>query len=343
MRLAGRGGLLGIFLVGILLSSPVQAKRAGPKDVPPVTVGGVQYRVPHFGVFHGKPQNGGHVQAWDLKSNQMLWDRVVYRIRYEPKLETDVQDVFITEIQVRGEHLFVKNERSEEFEMDLWSGRVRALSPLGPNTLLPADAERSAGPPTPTAPVNRTECQDPESDAYFFPKGWLGVRRERFDEDQFVRAWYSKHLRAMTEPSLSCGDGTGDAFRFLWLRTWGRPIAVRLHPSGGGASMAAVELDGSGGYGPGKVSRRAERKLTDAEWTKIANDVRALNFWELPAQTNDNGLDGARWILEGRERSQYHVVQRWSPKEGPYRELCISLLKLVGWLPTGNGKRDAIY
>jgi hypothetical protein len=98
--------------------------------------------VPHFGALHGKAQNGGYVQAWDVKSKQMLWDRVVYRIRYDPKLEKDVQDVFIAEIQVRGELLLVKDERSEVFEMDLSSGRVRALTALGPNTTLPADAER---------------------------------------------------------------------------------------------------------------------------------------------------------------------------------------------------------
>ena len=107
-----------------------------------MTVGGVQYKVPHFGAFHGKAQNGGYVQAWDIKSKQMLWDRLVYRIRYDPKLEKDVHDVFIAEIRVRGERLLVKNERSEEFEMDLSSGRVRALTALGPNTALPADAER---------------------------------------------------------------------------------------------------------------------------------------------------------------------------------------------------------
>jgi hypothetical protein len=139
--MAGRGVLLGVFS-GMVLAGTVQAKRAAPDDVPPVTAGGVQYRVPHFGAFHGQAQNGGYVQAWDVKSKRMLWDRVVYRIRYDPRLEKDVQDVFITEIQVHGERLLVKNERAEEFEMDLPSGRVRALTPLGPHTALPADAER---------------------------------------------------------------------------------------------------------------------------------------------------------------------------------------------------------
>ena len=119
-----------------------QARRAAPKDVPPVTAGGVQYRVPHFGALHGKAQNGGYVQAWDVKSKQMLWDRLVYTVRHDPKREQDGQDVFITAIRVRGTRLLVTNERSEQFEMDLPSGRVRALTSLGPDTGLPADGER---------------------------------------------------------------------------------------------------------------------------------------------------------------------------------------------------------
>ena len=69
--------------------------------------------VPHFGAFHGKEQNGGFVQAWDARKNQLLWDRMIYRIRYDRNLERDVQDVFITEIHLDGKTLFVTNESSE--------------------------------------------------------------------------------------------------------------------------------------------------------------------------------------------------------------------------------------
>jgi hypothetical protein len=102
----------------------------------------------------------------------------------------------------------------------------------------------------------------------------------------------------MGESSLSCGDEDGDAFRFLWLRTWGRPIAIRVHRSANGASVVAVELDGAGRYEAGKVCRRIERKLTDAESTAITSAVREVGFWALPTQIDDNELDGAEWIFE---------------------------------------------
>lgn len=59
------------------------AKRLPPKPVVPLVEDGVRYEVPHFGAFHGKEQNGGFVQAWDARKNQLLWDRMIYRIRYD--------------------------------------------------------------------------------------------------------------------------------------------------------------------------------------------------------------------------------------------------------------------
>ncbi|HEY0714058.1 MAG TPA: hypothetical protein VGF45_15365, partial [Polyangia bacterium] len=81
---------------------------------------------------------GRHVQAVDKKSGKPLWLREVYRVKVDPQLEGDVQDVFITGLRVRGRKLIVENERKERFEMDLASGRVRALGKLDPRTEIPA-------------------------------------------------------------------------------------------------------------------------------------------------------------------------------------------------------------
>ncbi len=120
-----------------LTHSSAFAKRSGPKEVAPVAAKGVIYKVPHFGFFHGKSQNGGFVQAWDAKTEKVLWDRMVYRIIYDPRMEKDVQDVFITKILIVGNNLLVTNEASEEFEMDILSGRVLALTPLGDRREVP--------------------------------------------------------------------------------------------------------------------------------------------------------------------------------------------------------------
>ena len=35
----------------------------------------------------------------------------------------------------------------------------------------------------------------------------------------------------------------------------------------------------------------------------------------------DRGVDGAQWIIEGVRNGTYHVVDRWSPREGQVRAL----------------------
>jgi hypothetical protein len=54
-------------------------------------------------------------------------------------------------------------------------------------------------------------------------------------------------------------------------------------------------------------------------------------YWQLATQDDSmDGNDGARWILEGVKGGRYHIVDRWTPQNGSYRELCLYALKLSG-------------
>lgn len=130
-----RETILGLVLASAVVASGGEAlaKRVPPKAVAAVVANGIRYEVPHFGALHGKSQNGGYVQAWDVKTGKLLWDRMVYRVRYDESLEKDAQDDFISRISVRKGHLRVATEGSEEFDMDIKSGKIRALTPLGRN------------------------------------------------------------------------------------------------------------------------------------------------------------------------------------------------------------------
>ena len=44
----------------------------------------------------------GCVEAWDKKSNEMIWRRQIYVVKYTVGLERDVQDVFITTLKLKG-------------------------------------------------------------------------------------------------------------------------------------------------------------------------------------------------------------------------------------------------
>ena len=97
--------LLPVLFLVLVNPMAAQAKRSSPELVAPIEVGGISYKVPNFGSSHRVDQNGGYVQAWDIKNHKLLWDRMVYRLRPNDWKEGDVQDVFITSVRVKGQKL----------------------------------------------------------------------------------------------------------------------------------------------------------------------------------------------------------------------------------------------
>jgi hypothetical protein len=98
-------------------SSPVLAKRAGPKDVRPVIADGIRYSAP-------PRDGGGYVEATDVRTGKLLWQLRVYDIKVDPNLERDVQDIFITSLKVVDGKLQVMNEKGDKFVVDLEKRRV---------------------------------------------------------------------------------------------------------------------------------------------------------------------------------------------------------------------------
>ena len=153
--------------------------------------------------------------------------------------------------------------------------------------------------------------------------------------------WYGKHLRAAGEAPL-CPGASAEQYRFLWLRSFHRPVVVRIEVSAAGSAMlVAKELDGAGGYEPGRVARDTSFALAPERWAEMR---RLLDdgFWRMPTAPADTvfGLDGAQWVLEGTATGQYHVVDRWTPEHSPgaapYRAACLALLRVSGFLPTSS-------
>lgn len=155
--------------------------------------------------------------------------------------------------------------------------------------------------------------------------------------DRFMREWYLKPLIAMHEPPLPERAGTG--FRFLYLRSFDPPIAVRVEHGSQGYTLRAVVLEpdvvvhvGSHAEAkPGAISQDLVRDLRQSEWADVTESITKLGFWKLPQEdTANDGLDGAQWILEGFEEGRYHIVHRWSPESGTFREGCLVFLKIAG-------------
>ena len=183
--------------------------------------------------------------------------------------------------------------------------------------------------PALSSPVNRHVCPSKSDGEYYFPNGALNQADER--SDTFIRGWYSSQLTAMAEPSLSCGLRPGQEYRFTWLRTFHHPVVVRVSQNQGRVSLTAIELNGAGGYEPGKVLRRKEATLSNAQFRDLQAALAGASFWSIPTTEENSGLDGAEWIVEASDNGRYHVVVRWSPNDGPIHALGMQFLKIANW------------
>ena len=108
-----------ISLLAGLAALEAQAKRAAPKEVAPLTRQGIIYAAPH--------EHLGCVVAKDEKTGRLLWRKQIYLVKYDPALEQDVQDCFITELRFADDKLLISNERGGQFELNLSTLAVKVL------------------------------------------------------------------------------------------------------------------------------------------------------------------------------------------------------------------------
>jgi hypothetical protein len=165
-------------------------------------------------------------------------------------------------------------------------------------------------------------CEAPDANIVYFPKD--------------AREEFAFALRRMKEPSLyeQTASQSFEQYRFLWLRSFDKPIAIRAFRDASGAKLRVVRLNCEGGV-DGRIDYERVFNLTDEEWKKLLKALEHTSFWTMPTKESVFGLDGADWILEGRSAERYHCVVRWSPKShgderelNAYREACLYLLTL---------------
>ncbi len=167
----------------------------------------------------------------------------------------------------------------------------------------------------------------------YFPAGALDPASP--GSDDFRNSWFSGQLEAMSEPVLKPAAGTR-TYRFTWLRTFNHPVAVRIVISNGHCMLYATELDGAGGYAPGKVYRRKVAAIDAGICARVEASIQAGGFWSLPPRGQTLGEDGSEWVVEG-VTTRYRVVSRWTPTSGPVRAIGEQFLALAGWhYPAGE-------
>jgi hypothetical protein len=163
----------------------------------------------------------------------------------------------------------------------------------------------------------------------YFPPGLL-------DPQKVDR--YSRQLKAMREPSLyelSQQDPNAKVYRFLWLRSFHHPIAIRLVVRKNGSGWINVRMTtGNGWSEPGRISRYGVSWLTKGKTQALLNAYEGAGFWNLTTLPETTSTvvqnDGAQWIIEGVRAGKYHVIERWSPQTGdPVHAIGTLALKLA--------------
>ncbi|MGE5213802.1 MAG: hypothetical protein ACM3NN_08945 [Nitrospirota bacterium] len=81
--------------------------------IDPVIYQGVRYVAPN------DDGRRGYVEAWDVGSNKKLWELTLFTNRIDPKVEEDVQWVFIKLLNIQGGRLIATSEHGETYQVDL--------------------------------------------------------------------------------------------------------------------------------------------------------------------------------------------------------------------------------
>src|SRR5256886_5057041 len=89
------------------------AKRSAPPRVEPAIHDSIRYVAPN------DDGRRAYIEAWDVQTNKKLWELTVFANHIEPRLEEDVQWVFINKLNVRDGTLLVISERGNTYQIDL--------------------------------------------------------------------------------------------------------------------------------------------------------------------------------------------------------------------------------
>ena len=117
----------------ISVSTAIAAKIAPPKPVPPVESNGVRYTADR----DGRDQ---YVVATDTATGKQLWRVKVFHTHVKPWIEEDVQWVFITDLKLVKNSLFVRDGKERCYAVDIRTQAIRKADCSGAF----ADRETSA-------------------------------------------------------------------------------------------------------------------------------------------------------------------------------------------------------
>lgn len=109
------------------MNSTSSRRRRLPPELPAIVVGDVAYKELRQGNKLGYEQKGGFLVATDKKTGEMLWHVRVYAVQIVATKESDVQEVFFTQMKLLpgGAEILIANELEKKFIVNLENHSVK--------------------------------------------------------------------------------------------------------------------------------------------------------------------------------------------------------------------------
>ena len=190
-----------------------------------------------------------------------------------------------------------------------------------------------------------------DSLTFYYPAVFhVGSKIEYTQIDTFMYNWFSSNLHSAHEPILFNYYLGHDIYRFLWLRSFDRPVVISIHKNNEKVWLETRILDKQPEFydsppppvllnnsiqqslkkdEPFKyeyIIRKLDRQanivlnqiivLTNDEWTEFEKLIADCLFWtDVPLNEDIMGFDGSFWTFEGHLSNHYRCVIRWSPDD----------------------------
>ena len=156
----------------------------------------------------------------------------------------------------------------------------------------------------------------------------------------FQVQWYSSELYAFKEkPLWPPSPDNENTYRFTHIGAWKGTAVVTLavQPDSTGRIVLKKFADD-----PASTWIEKTAALSRDQVTRFLTQLEQAHYWEMPAQIEDRGFDGAEWILEGVQNSKYHLATRWcpgtyqkTPNEVAFAQAMRTLFELAGEMLSG--------
>ena len=219
---------------------------------------------------------------------------------------------------------------------------------------------------------SKTDGKPKDSLTFYYP---TKIKRDKHtintEIDTFMLNWFSSALYSAQEPILYNSYLGHDIYRFLWLRSFHRPVVFSLHKNGNKVWLITKILDRQPIFMdthyvtplilpdgeiditesnmdnelPIDTVIKADRKaiivlnetkqFSETEWKEFEKIIADCSFWTLKPCIEKFGLDGSEWIIEGHLKSKYWFVNRWSPED--------DFRKAGEYLINKSGLKEKIY